>query len=93
MERAMRGKLASVAGIRRKKDEQANKDIRIQNQAVLVDFRSAYVFERSSRDLRPGFYSLDVTRDTPRVPAKTAISSLNLTALCEDSRQWCCLIG
>jgi hypothetical protein len=42
MVRAMRGKLAPVIGIRRKKDEQANKDIRIQNQAVLVGFRSAY---------------------------------------------------
>jgi hypothetical protein len=41
----MKGRLASVIGIRRKKDEQANKDIRIQIQAVLVGFRSAYVFE------------------------------------------------
>ena len=47
------GKLAPVIGIRRKKDEQANKDIRIQNQAVLVGFRSAYVFEELSRDLWP----------------------------------------
>jgi hypothetical protein len=41
----MKGKLASVIGIRRKKDEQANKDIHIQNQAVLVGFRPAYVFK------------------------------------------------
>jgi hypothetical protein len=53
MVRAMRGKLAPVIGIRRNKDEQANKDIRIQNQAVLVGFRSAYVFEELSRDLWP----------------------------------------
>ena len=45
--------LAPVIGIRRKKDEEANKDIRIQNQAVLVGFRSVYVFDRLSRDLRP----------------------------------------
>ena len=38
--------LAPVIGIRRKKDEEAEKDIRIQNQAVLVGFRSAYVFDR-----------------------------------------------
>ena len=50
MVRAMRGKLAPVIGIRRKKDEQANKDIRIQNQAVLVGFRSAYVFDVSQTD-------------------------------------------
>ena len=45
--------LAPVIGIRRKKDEEAEKDIRTQNQAVLVGFRAAYVFERLSRDLRP----------------------------------------
>jgi hypothetical protein len=45
MVRAVRGKLAPVIGIRRKKDEHANRDIRIQNQAVLVGFRSAYLFE------------------------------------------------
>jgi hypothetical protein len=50
MVRAMRGKLAPVIGIRRKKDEQANKDIRMQNQAVLVGFRSAYVFDVSQTD-------------------------------------------
>jgi hypothetical protein len=42
--------LAPVIGIRRKKDEEANKDIRIQNQAVLVGFRSAYVFDVSQTD-------------------------------------------
>jgi len=49
--------LAPVIGIRRKKDEEAEKDIRTQNQAVLVGFRAAYVFERLSRDLRPRFYA------------------------------------
>ena len=42
--------LAPVIGIRRKKDEEANKDIRIQNHAVLVGFRSAYVFDVSQTD-------------------------------------------
>jgi hypothetical protein len=37
--------LAPVIGVRRKKDSEAEKDIRTQNQAVLVGFRSAYVFD------------------------------------------------
>src|ERR1700730_12311086 len=45
--------LAPMIGIRRKKDEEAEKNIRTQNQAVLVGFRAAYVFDRLSRDLRP----------------------------------------
>jgi hypothetical protein len=39
--------LAPVIGVRRKKDEEAEKDIRTQNQAVLVGFRAAYVFDVS----------------------------------------------
>jgi hypothetical protein len=46
--------LAPVIGIRRKKDEEAEKDIRTQNQAVLVGFRAAYVFERCEPDRREG---------------------------------------
>ncbi len=42
--------LAPVIGIRRKKDDEAKKDIRTQNQAVLVGFRSAYVFDVSQTD-------------------------------------------
>jgi hypothetical protein len=42
--------LAPVIGVWRKKDEKAEKDIRTQNQAVMVGFRTAYVFERLSRD-------------------------------------------
>jgi hypothetical protein len=61
MVRAMRVKLAPVIGIRRQKDEQANEEIRIQNQAVLVGFRSAYVFEKLSHDLWPRLYALDGT--------------------------------
>ena len=39
-----------MIGIKRKKDEEAEKDIRTQNQAVLVGFRSAYVFDVSQTD-------------------------------------------
>ncbi|MDQ2924414.1 MAG: ArdC-like ssDNA-binding domain-containing protein, partial [Acidobacteriota bacterium] len=42
--------LAPVIGIRRKKDEEAEKDIRTQNHAVLVGFRSAYVFDVSQTE-------------------------------------------
>ena len=55
--------LAPVVGLRRKKDSEAEKDIGTQNQAVLVGFRSAYVFDRLSRDLRPSFCALDVLRE------------------------------
>jgi antirestriction protein ArdC len=42
--------LAPVIGVRRKKDAEAEKDIRSQNQAVLVGFRSAYVFDVSQTE-------------------------------------------
>ncbi len=42
--------LAPVIGVRRKKDVEAEKDIRTQNQAVLVGFRSAYVFDVSQTE-------------------------------------------
>jgi hypothetical protein len=42
--------LAPLMGIRRKKDEEAEKDIRTQNQAVLVGFRAAYVFDVSQTE-------------------------------------------
>jgi antirestriction protein ArdC len=42
--------LAPVIGIRRKKDAEAAKDIRTQNEATLVGFRSAYVFDISQTD-------------------------------------------
>jgi antirestriction protein ArdC len=42
--------LAPVIGIRRKKDSEAEKDIRTQNQGMLVGFRSAYVFDVSQTD-------------------------------------------
>jgi antirestriction protein ArdC len=44
--------LAPVIGIRRKKDAEAEKDIRTQHQAVLVGFRSAYVFDVSQTEGR-----------------------------------------
>jgi hypothetical protein len=57
--------LAPIIGVRRKKDDEAEKDPATPNRAVLVGFRSAYVFERLSRDLWPRFYSLDRARDAP----------------------------
>src|SRR5260370_28001467 len=39
--------LAPVRGMRRKKKEETEKDIRTQNQVVLVGFRAAYVFDVS----------------------------------------------
>jgi N-terminal domain of anti-restriction factor ArdC len=48
-ERGMRI-LAPVIGIRRKKDEDAEKDIRTHNQAVLVGFRAVYVFDVSQTE-------------------------------------------
>jgi hypothetical protein len=42
--------LAPIIGVRRKKDEEAEKDITTQNKAVLVGFRAAYVFDISQTD-------------------------------------------
>ena len=42
--------LAPIIGIKRKKDAEAAKDVRTQNQAVLVGFRSAYVFDVSQTE-------------------------------------------
>ena len=42
--------LAPIIGFRRKKDDEANKDVRTQNQTVLVGFRSVYVFDVSQTE-------------------------------------------
>lgn len=42
--------LAPIVGVRRKKDEEAEKDITKQNTAVLVGFRSTYVFDVSQTE-------------------------------------------
>jgi len=42
--------LAPIIGVRRKKQEEADKDITKQNTAVLVGFRSAYVFDVSQTE-------------------------------------------
>jgi antirestriction protein ArdC len=42
--------LAPVIGVKRKKNAEAEKDNRTQNQAVLVGFRSAYVFDVSQTE-------------------------------------------
>jgi hypothetical protein len=42
--------LAPLVGVRRKKDEEAQKDITKQNERVLLGFRNAYVFDVSQTD-------------------------------------------
>jgi hypothetical protein len=42
--------LAPIVGFRRKKDEEANKDITKQNERVLLGFRNAYVFDVSQTE-------------------------------------------
>jgi len=42
--------LAPIIGVRRKKNEDADKDITKQNAAVLVGFRSTYVFDVSQTE-------------------------------------------
>jgi antirestriction protein ArdC len=42
--------LAPIIGIKRKKDEEAEKDITRQNTSVLVGFRNAYVFDVAQTD-------------------------------------------
>src|ERR1700733_1279049 len=42
--------LAPIVGVRRKKDEEAQKDITKQNTRVLLGFRNAYVFDVSQTD-------------------------------------------
>src|SRR5579875_1542522 len=42
--------LAPIVGIRRKKDEEAQKDITKQNERALLGFRNAYVFDISQTE-------------------------------------------
>ncbi len=42
--------LAPIVGVRRKKDEEAQKDITKQNERVLLGFRNAYVFDVTQTD-------------------------------------------
>jgi hypothetical protein len=42
--------LAPIVGVRRKKDEEAEKDITKQNERALLGFRSAYVFDVSQTE-------------------------------------------
>jgi hypothetical protein len=79
--------LAPMIGVRRKKDSEADKDIRTQNQPVLVGFRSAYVFDRLSRDLRPAWPATVLRRRVRGVQAcasmAAATSSLSSLARCK----------
>jgi hypothetical protein len=58
--------LAPIVGVRRKKDEEAQKDITKQNTRTLLGFRNAYVFDRLSRDLRPAWPATVLRRRPPR---------------------------
>ncbi len=51
---------------RRKRNEDAEKDITKQNTPLLVGFRSTYVFDRLSRDLRPAWPATVLRRRPPR---------------------------
>jgi hypothetical protein len=79
--------LAPMTGIRRKKDDEAAKDVRTQNQSVLVGFRSVYVFDRLSRDLRPAWPATVLRRRVRGVQAcasmAAATSSLSSLARCK----------
>ncbi len=79
--------LAPIIGIKRKKDEEAQKDITTQNTRVLVGFRNAYVFDRLSRDLRPAWPATVCRRRVRGVQAcasmAAATSSLSSLARCK----------
>jgi hypothetical protein len=79
--------LAPMIGIRKKKDSEAQKDITKQNQPVLVGFRSAYVFDRLSRDLHPARPATARRRRARGVQAcssmAAATSSLSSVARCK----------
>jgi hypothetical protein len=79
--------LAPIIGVRRKKDEEAEKDITKQNERVLVGFRNAYVFDRLSRDLRPAWPASVLRRRVRGVQAcssmAAATSSLSSLARCK----------
>jgi len=68
--------LAPVIGVRRKKDEEAEKDIRTQNEAVVCGFRSAYAFDRCEPDRRQGASRIHRTslRQRRRVPRTARVS-------------------
>jgi hypothetical protein len=80
--------LAPMIGIRRKKDSEAEKDITRQNQPVLVGFRSAFVFERLSRDLRPRFYAPMQRATHRRAPGGRSHIIAQFNCLCNDCWQW-----
>lgn len=72
-----------IIGVRRKKDEEAEKDITKQNKAVLVGFRATYVFERLSRDFVAEISPRSMeARSTSRHPRLRLISSPTLTWGC-----------
>jgi len=73
--------LAPIVGVRRKKQEESERDITKQNERVLRGFRNAYVFERLSRDLWPSLCVLDRSRRYMYFSIATSTSSLNSSGL------------
>ena len=78
--------LAPIIGIKRKKDEEIDKDITRQSTRALVGFRNAYVFDRLSRDLRPARVC-HLNRTTPTLTCRSmraVTSSLSFRAYRKD---------
>ena len=78
--------LAPIVGVKRKPEEEAEKDITKQNTRVLVGFRNAYVFDRLSRDLRPARVC-HLNRTTPTLTCRSmraVTSSLSFRAYRKD---------
>jgi hypothetical protein len=80
--------LAPMIGVLRKKDKEAEKDITKQNQPVLVGFRSAYVFDRLSRDLRPARVR-PASRTTPVYCAMAIAIIAQFSDSRQDARELC----
>ena len=78
--------LAPIVGVRRKKDEEAEKDITKQNERVLLGFRNAYVFDVSQTNgvdlpdhARSQRRPRREHRPSGRIPQRHRASSLSTT--------------
>jgi hypothetical protein len=80
--------LAPMLGSKRKKDSEAERSTPEQNQAVLVGFRAAYVFDRLSRDLRPARVR-PASRTTPVYCAMAIAIIAQFSDSRQDARELC----
>jgi hypothetical protein len=71
--------LAPVIGVRRKKDAEAEQDVTKQNEAVVIGFRSAYVFD----------VSMTTGPNLPELFRCTATTCC--TAACSCTETWRCI--